>query len=90
MIGLLRDENFPAPSVRRLQEHGLDVVAIREACPSWPDESVLARAVEECRWIVTFDRDFGDLVFHKGLPSPPTIVLLRESHYSVKQEPGRY
>lgn len=81
MTRLLLDENFPAPSVKRLQEHGLDVVAIREACPGWPDERVLALAVEERRWIVTFDRDYGDLVFHQGLASPPAIVLLRESHY---------
>lgn len=81
MTRLLLDENFPAPSVKRLQEYGLDVVAIREACPGWPDERVLARAVLEQRWIVTFDRDYGDLVFHQGLPSPPAIVLLRESHY---------
>jgi predicted nuclease of predicted toxin-antitoxin system len=81
MIKLLLNENFPAPSVRRLEEHGLDIVAIREACPGWKDEQVLARAVEEGRWIVTFDSDYGDLVFHQGLPPPPAIVLLRESHY---------
>lgn len=81
MTRLLLDENFPAPSVKRLRERGLDVVAIREACPGWSDTRVLALAVAEQRWIVTFDRDYGDLVFHQGLASPPAIVLLRESHY---------
>lgn len=81
MIKLLLNENFPAPSVKKLEEHGLDIIAIRTACPGWKDEQVLARAVDEVRWIVTFDRDYGDLVFHQGLPPPPSIVLLRESHY---------
>ncbi len=78
---LLWNEKYPVPSVRRLEAYGLEVLAIREACPGWKDEQVLARAVEEGRWIVTFDSDYGDLVFHQGLPPPPAIVLLRESHY---------
>lgn len=81
MTKLLLNENFPAPSARKLREHGLDVVAIREACPGWKDVQVLMRAVDEERWIVTFDRDYGDLVFNRGLPPPPAIILLRESHY---------
>lgn len=48
MIKLLLNENFPAPSVRRLEERGLDIIAIREACPGWKDEQVLARAADEC------------------------------------------
>lgn len=81
MTKLLLDENFPAPAARRLGASGLDVLAIRDACPGWVDEAVLALAVAEQRWIVTFDRDYGDLVFKLSLPAPPAIVLLRESHY---------
>jgi predicted nuclease of predicted toxin-antitoxin system len=81
MVKLLLDENFPAPAARRLGEYGVDVLAIRDACPGWLDEAVLALAVAEQRWIITFDRDYGDLVFKMSLPPPPAIVLLREPHY---------
>lgn len=81
MTALLLDENFPAPAARRLCEAGHDVVEASRTCTSWPDGRVLARAVEEQRWLVTFDRDYGDLVFKQRLPAPPVIILLREPHY---------
>lgn len=81
MTRLLLDENFPAPAARRLLDDGYDVVEAVRECTSWPDERILARAVAEQRWLVTFDRDFGDLVFKRRLPAPPVIVLLREPHY---------
>ena len=81
MTKLLLDENFPEPAARRLDASGLNVLAVRDACPGWVDEEVMALAVDEQRWIITFDRDYGDLVFKQSLPAPPAIVLLRESHY---------
>lgn len=81
MTRLLLDANFPAPAARRLRDAGHDVVEGSRECVSWPDERVLARAVAEARWLVTFDRDYGDLVFKQFLPAPPVIVLLRETSY---------
>lgn len=81
MTRLLLDENFPAPAARILEMHGLNLLAIRDACPGWRDEEVLALAVTEQRWIITFDRGYGDLVFKANLAPPPAIVLLREPHY---------
>lgn len=81
MTRLLLDANFPAPAARRLREAGLDVVEGARECQAWPDERILARAVAEARWLVTFDRDYGDLVFKRHLPAPPVIVLLREPNY---------
>jgi predicted nuclease of predicted toxin-antitoxin system len=81
MTGLLLDENIPVPAAQRLRAAGHDVVEGAVSCRGWPDERVLARAVAESRWLVTFDRDYGDLVFKRCLPAPPAIVLLREPHY---------
>ncbi len=81
MTRLLADENFPAPAARKLREVGHDVVEGARDCQAWPDERVLQRAVAEGRWLLTFDCDFGDLVFKQRLPAPPAIVLLRETHY---------
>ena len=71
MIKLLLDENFPVPAAHRLGEAGLNVLAIRETGPAWPEEVVLALAVAEQRRIVTFDRNYGDLVFKMNLPTLP-------------------
>ena len=30
---------------------------------------------------MTYDRDYGELVFSRGLPSPPAIVYLRQEAY---------
>jgi predicted nuclease of predicted toxin-antitoxin system len=45
--------------------------------PGATDEQVMARAANESRILVTFDKDFGELVYRRGLPPPAGIVLLR-------------
>lgn len=75
---LIVNENFPAPSLRVMRERGLDVLAVSEDMPGASDRAVLARACETSRWLVTFDRDYGELVFRRGFTSPPAIVFLRQ------------
>jgi predicted nuclease of predicted toxin-antitoxin system len=75
---LIVNENFPAPALRLLREHGLDVLAVREDMPGASDSAVLAKACETGRWLITFDRDYGELVFRRGHVSPPAIVFLRQ------------
>jgi predicted nuclease of predicted toxin-antitoxin system len=45
--------------------------------PGARDEQVMARAASESRILVTFDKDFGELVYRRGLPPPAGIILLR-------------
>ena len=66
-ITLLANENFPGPAIRKLRAAGVDVVAVIEAMPSVSDREVMAYARQEQRWLVTFDRDYGDLIFREGL-----------------------
>jgi predicted nuclease of predicted toxin-antitoxin system len=80
-IALLANENFPAPAIRKLRAAGIDVVAVREAMPAVCDKEVMAFARREQRWIVTFDRDYGDLVFREGLLPPPAILFFRQEPY---------
>lgn len=80
-IALLANENFPAPAIRKLRAAGVDVVAISEAMPAVSDKAVLEFARREQRWIVTFDRDYGDLVFREGLLPPPAILFFRQEPY---------
>lgn len=80
-VRLLLDENFPAPSVAYLRTAGCDVVAVAEAYAGMDDAGILALAASERRWLVTFDRDFGELVFARGLPPPPAVIFFRASSY---------
>lgn len=79
---LLLDENVPRASVAKLRLRGRDVVWVAESSAGITDEAVLQRAATESRWLFTFDRDYGELVFRRRLLLPPAIVLLRVRHYS--------
>ena len=78
---LLANETFPGPAVRLLREKGADVLWASESMAGAPDVEVLVRARAECRWLLTYDRDYGELVFSRGLPPPPAIVYLRQEAY---------
>lgn len=74
---LLADENVPLPSVDALRAAGHDVASISRESPGLPDPAVLARALAEDRLVLTFDRDFGELIFARGESGRPGVVLLR-------------
>lgn len=75
---LLVNENFPAPAIKALRAAGFDVVAVTEDMPGATDRVVLEHARELGRWLITFDRDYGELVFLHKLSPPPAIVFIRQ------------
>lgn len=74
---LLADENIPAKAIEALRVAGLDLLSVREHAPGITDEDVLRLAVEQCRILVTFDRDFGELIFGQGRTPPPSVIFFR-------------
>ena len=70
----LADENVPLGTVTALRRSGEDIVAVAESSPGAADEDVLRLARRQGRVVVTFDRDYGDLVFGR-LHAPPAGVL---------------
>lgn len=62
----LANENIPYSVVRFLNDSGKDVVWVGEVSRGATDDSVLDRAETEGRVILTFDRDYGELVFLHG------------------------
>lgn len=74
---LLANENFPLDAVEALRENGHDVAWIREDARGSNDERVLARAQQENRILVTFDKDFGELAFRSKLSATSGIILFR-------------
>ena len=77
MARLLLDENISASADAGLRSAGHDVVAVGRNAAGLDDRGVLAWARREQRVLITFDTDFGDLIFQHGVPPPPAVVLLR-------------
>ncbi|MGC2410091.1 MAG: DUF5615 family PIN-like protein [Methyloceanibacter sp.] len=73
----LANENFPGDAVTALEATGHDIVWVRTAAPGSKDQDILAWAVRESRVLLTFDKDFGELAWHVGLPASSGIVLFR-------------
>jgi len=74
---ILLDENMPGDAIATLRSCAHDVVWIRTDSPGIADDAILARAVLEQRLLVTFDKDFGELVFRRGLAASCGVVLFR-------------
>jgi predicted nuclease of predicted toxin-antitoxin system len=81
MPRLLVNENFPAPATRLLCDRGVDVVSVQEIMAGGSDEAVLRIAVDQGRWLVTYDRDYGELVYSRDCAAPPAILYLRQEPY---------
>lgn len=76
-MDFLANENFPLLSVRLLREAGHRVVSIIQEAPGGKDEDILKQAHTERLIILTFDRDYGELIYrHQALP-PAGVVYFR-------------
>lgn len=74
---LCANENQPGACIAALRAAGHDVLWVRESMPGASDELILACAKDEGRLLLTFDKDFGALVFHRGLPASVGVILFR-------------
>lgn len=73
----LADENFPRATVEALRATGDDVSWVRTDAPGSKDDEVLALGRTEQRVLLTFDKDFGELVLKRGLAASNGVVLFR-------------
>ena len=85
---LLANENFPLASVKYLKGHGFDISAIGVDNRSISDEEVMKIAMAEGRTILTFDRDYGELIFKHNYKPEAGVIYLRLDEYEA-DEPGR-
>lgn len=74
---LLADQNLPRDTVSALREDGHDVSWVQTTRPGASDDDLLRIAVQEERIVLTFDKDFGELAFHVGLPASCGVILVR-------------
>lgn len=89
MIRLLLNENIPLASAKLLREAGFDVVSILEDSPGISDRKIMERANQEGRIVVTFDRDYGELIYRRHLPAPSGVLYLRFTPLAP-EEPAEY
>lgn len=73
----LANENFPGAMVKILRDQGNDVLYAAESLVGSSDRIILDTALAQDRVLLTFDRDFGELVFRHRTPPASGIVLFR-------------
>jgi predicted nuclease of predicted toxin-antitoxin system len=72
---LLADENIEASVVAWLRETGHDVCWAAEVLVSTADETLLEIACREQRILLSYDLDFGELVYLERRPAAGIILL---------------
>lgn len=85
----LANENFPLTSVNKLRKAGLDIVSVIEMMAGANDERVLSHAHQEGQVILTFDRDYGELIYRQKLPVPVGVIYFRFTP-QTPEEPAEY
>jgi predicted nuclease of predicted toxin-antitoxin system len=86
---LLANENIPLASVQYLIAEGLDIKSVGKEFKGISDREVIQLAIEEERTIITFDRDYGDLIFGHGYKPPCGVIYLRWKTFNP-DDPGKY
>ena len=83
----LANENIPSESIHLLRRAGHQVMSIAERHAGMRDEDVLRRALKHKSIILTFDRDYGELIFKYPKLIPQGVVYFRFDP-STPQEPA--
>lgn len=74
-MNLLADEGVDKPIVEQLRRDGHDVLYVAEMEPGIPDDIVLQRANERHALLITQDKDYGELVYRRGLVHLGVILI---------------
>jgi len=75
-VKFLANENFPFPSIKVIKA-SFEVFSIAEIAPGISDREVLQKAIKENLAILTFDRDYGEIIFKEKIKNPPTVIYFR-------------
>jgi predicted nuclease of predicted toxin-antitoxin system len=81
----LANENFPHSSIKMLRNAGYNVESILEQNPGAKDIEVLKKAKKENRIILTFDKDYGELIYRYKEFSPPGVLYFRLDPFSPEE-----
>ncbi len=73
----LADENIPLYVVKQLQKEGYKVISVTEEFAGSSDEKILELSSRNKWVIITFDKDFGELIYKQKSNKPYGIILMR-------------
>lgn len=76
-MDFLANENFPLASIKLLRKAGYNVAAVIEDAPGSKDGDVLKAANASNQIILTFDRDYGELIYHYKAFGPAGVIYFR-------------
>lgn len=79
----LADENILLEVVDGLRERKIDIKSVSLLSPGADDIDVLRMARRQNRVLLTFDKDFGELVFKHKIKSSG-VLLLKVHLYSIE------
>ncbi len=71
----LANENLPMGVIMELRKLGHDILRVDEVKKGMKDLDVLNLSAKEKRILITFDKDFGELVVKEGKKSNGVILL---------------
>ncbi|HZI68887.1 MAG: DUF5615 family PIN-like protein [Ginsengibacter sp.] len=74
----LANENFPVPSIEFLRSKGFKIKSIQEEYPGISDGKVIEIASSLNLIILTFDSDYGEIIFKYKKEKPPSVVYFRD------------
>ncbi len=72
---ILADESVDFPIINFLRLEGYDVLAIIETNAGISDDEVMKIAIETNRFLITADKDFGEITFRTGQIGSGILLL---------------
>lgn len=72
----LADENIPLYTVKQLRKEGCKIISVTEEFTGLSDEKILELSSRNKWVIITFDKDFGELIYKQKSNKPFGIILL--------------
>ncbi len=81
----LADEGMDGVAIKMLRGAEHDVVYAAESLSAWKDDDLLRFAAGESRILITRDKDFGELVYNRGMLNFGVILLRIEVFTSLKR-----
>ncbi len=73
----LADENIPLSVIKQLRKEGYKIISVTEEFKRSSDKQILELSSRNKWIIITFDKDFGEMIYNQNYGKPFGIVLLR-------------
>ncbi len=82
---IVADENIDFRLIKRLRENDFDVFSIAESSFGIMDTNVLIIATERNSFLITEDKDFGDLAIRDSKPHNGILLIRRKRLKALEQ-----